>query len=121
PLFWTPGLLRWANIDLINQRALAAGLTRCTEVYGPGFPNGSAAEAQRAAGDRALVFEAAEKMGSPLVVITGRPRRDGGLEATIAGLKALLPLVARSPVRLALEPHYGSQIQFQEDYEDIFA
>ena len=121
PLFWTPGLLRWANLDLINQRALAAGLTRCTEVYGPGFPNGSAAEAQRAAPDRALAFDAAEKLHSPLVVITGRPRRDGGLDATIAGLKTLLPLIEHSPVRLALEPHYGAQIQFQEDYDAIFA
>ena len=59
-------------------------------------------------------------MGSPLVVITGRPRTDHGLEPTIAGIKALLPLIENKPVRLALEPHYGSQIQFFEDYEAIF-
>ena len=56
-------------------------------------------------------------MGSPLVVITGRPRTDHGLEPTIAGIKALLPLIENKPVNLALEPHFGSQIQFFEDYE----
>jgi sugar phosphate isomerase/epimerase len=54
------------------------------------------------------------------VVITGRPRRDGGLEPTIAGIKALLPLVEHLPVRLALEPHFGSQIQEIDDYAAIF-
>lgn len=44
PLFWTPGLVRWANIDLIKNRAAQAGLEICTEVYGPAFPNDSIAE-----------------------------------------------------------------------------
>ena len=47
PLFWWPGLTRWANIDLINACAAEAGLERCTEVYGAAFPTGSVAEAQR--------------------------------------------------------------------------
>jgi sugar phosphate isomerase/epimerase len=120
PLFWWPGMTRWANIDLINECARDAGLERCTEVYGAAFPNGSVAEAQRAAGFRAQLFDVAIKMGSPLVVITGRPRTDDGLEPIIAGVRALLPLIEYKPVRLALEPHFGSQIQFFEDYEAIF-
>jgi len=120
PLFRTPVLARWANIDLINQCAAEAGLERCTEVYGAAFPTDSVAEAQRVVSDRALLFDVAEKMGSPVVVITGRPRKEGGLEPTIAGIKALLPLIERKPVKLALEPHYGSQIQNIEDYDAIF-
>jgi sugar phosphate isomerase/epimerase len=119
PLFWTPGLVRWADLDRIRRCAAEAGLERCTEVYAAAFPTGSVAEAQRAAGDRALLFEAAEKLGSPLVVMTGRPRTAGGLEPTIAGIQALLPMVQNSPVRLALEPHDGSQIQTVEDYRAI--
>ena len=69
---------------------------------------------------RTDLFELAIKMGSPLVVITGRPRTDTGLESTIAGIKSLLLLIENKPVRLALEPHFGSQIQFFEDYEAIF-
>jgi sugar phosphate isomerase/epimerase len=113
-------MTRWVNIDLIIQCARDAGLEHCTEVYGAAFPTGSVAEAQAAAGFRAQLFAVARKMGSPLVVITGRPRTEGGLEPTIAGIKALLPLIENNPVRLALEPHFGSQIQFLEDYEAIF-
>jgi sugar phosphate isomerase/epimerase len=113
-------MTRWVDIDLIIQCAKNAGLQHCTEVYGAAFPNGSVGEAQAAAGFRAQLCEVAIKMGSPLVVITGRPRTDSGLEPTIAGIKALLPLIENKPVRLALEPHFGSQIQFFEDYEAIF-
>src|SRR6185295_576376 len=77
PLFSTPGLMQWADYDLLNRRAAEAGLMRCTEVYGRSFPTGSVAEAQAAARDRLLVFEAAEKLGSPLVVMTGRKRTEG--------------------------------------------
>jgi sugar phosphate isomerase/epimerase len=121
PLFQTPGLMQWANYDLLNRRAAAVGLTRCTEVYARSFPTTSIDEAVSAAQDRLLVFEAAEKLGSPLVVMTGRERTATGMEPTIAGIKALLPLIEDKPVRLALEPHYGSQIQFLEDYDAIFA
>jgi sugar phosphate isomerase/epimerase len=120
PLFGTPGLVRWADIDLINRCAAEAGLQRCTEVYASAIPTGSVEEALAAAAVRARHFDVAEKMGSPLVVFTGRPRKEGGLMPTIAGLKAMLPLIAHSPVRLALEPHYGSQIQYLEDYDAIF-
>lgn len=120
PLFWWPGMTRWVNLDLIKTSADEAGLKRCTEVFGAAIPTDSLADALRAAGYRARLFEAAHRLGSPLVVITGRPRREGGLEPTIAGIKALLPLVEHLPVRLALEPHYGSQIQDIDDYAAIF-
>ena len=120
PLFWWPGMTRWADIDTLNCSAAAAGLTRCTEVYGAAIPTGSIADAQNAAAYRAQLCTAAVKMGSPLVVITGRPRIVGGLATTIAGLQALLPLIKDMPIKLALEPHFGSQIQSIEDYDAIF-
>ncbi len=118
--FWTPGLVRWADLPNIRQCAVEAGLEYCTEVYSAAFPNTSVADAVQAASVRAQLFTAAEVLGSPLVVMTGRPRIKHGLDATIAGIKALLPLIESSPVNLALEPHVGSQIQFLEDYEEIF-
>ena len=121
PLFWTPGLVQWADIGLIRRRAEQAGLLHCTEVYGPAFPTDSVASAQEAANDLVLLFDAAEALASPLVVITGRQRTDVGLEATIAGIEALLPQIANRPIKLALEPHVGSQIQDLTDYEAIFA
>jgi len=120
PLFWWPGLTRWANIDLINSCAAEAGLMQCTEVYGSAIPTESVVDAQHAAQYRAQLFAIAEKMNSPLVVIASRPRKEGGLVPTIAGIKTLLPLIEHIPVRLALEPHFGSQIQNSEDYQAIF-
>jgi sugar phosphate isomerase/epimerase len=121
PLFWTPGLVQWADLPRLRRCADEAGLTRCTEVYAAAFPTESVAAAQAVAPLRAQLFEAAMTLGSPLVVMTGRPRREGGLAPTIAGLQALLPLIQDMPVKLALEPHYGSQIQLLEDYDAIFA
>lgn len=120
PIFRMPDVIRWANIDLIHQCAAEAGLERCTEVYGSAFPTGSNEEAIDAVAARVRLFDVAEKLGSPLVVMTGRPRREGGIVPTIAGIKALLPLIEDKPIKLALEPHYGSQIQFIEDYDAIF-
>lgn len=120
PLVWTLGLAQWIDFDLVRRRALEAGLRRCTEVYAPTFPTTSIAEAQRAAQDIAVLFDVARILKSPLVVITGNKRVEGGLEATISGLEALLPLIKDLPVKLALEPHYMSQIQSIEDYDAIF-
>jgi sugar phosphate isomerase/epimerase len=119
PLLWTRGLVRWADADLLRRSAVEAGLQTCTEVYGPPFPTDSVAAARQAANDIALTFAFAAKVGSPLVVITGGRRQPGGLEATIAGIAELLPAIADRPVRLALEPHYRSQIQGPEDYDAI--
>lgn len=119
PTVWTLGLARWLDTDLMNRLANEAGLVGCTEVYGPQFPTSSPEAAIAAAPDIALLFRVAERLHSPLVVITGGKRQEGGLQATIAGLRALLPLVAGSSVRLALEPHYRSQIESRQDYDTI--
>lgn len=120
PLVGILGLAQWGDFNLIHRRALESGLSRCTEVYAPTFPTTSIADAQLAAQDIAILFDVAKILNSPLVVITGNKRVEGGLEATISGLEALLPLIENSPVKLAIEPHYKSQIQFLEDYDAIF-
>jgi len=120
PITWTPGLIRWLNTDLLNRLAAEAGLKGCTEVYGPSIPTDSVKVAERGAEDVFLVFEAAIKINSPLVVITGGRRRKGGLACTIAGLKKLCGMIVGMPVKLALEPHIGSQIQEVSDYKEIF-
>ena len=121
PLTSSLGMAKWVNFELVRRRSEKAGLTQCTEVYSPTFPTSSIEDAQKAAPDIAALFDAAEVLGSPLVVISGNKRVEGGIEATIAGLEALLPLVADRPVRIALEPHHRKQIQFLEDYDAIFS
>ena len=119
PVPWTRGLARWIDSDLINRLAEQAGLRGCSEVYGAAILTESREAALASARYVAHVFDLADRLKSPLVVITGRPRVDGGLEATLTGLQALLPLVKGTKVRLALEPHHGSQIMTRADYDQI--
>ncbi|MEM7134823.1 MAG: sugar phosphate isomerase/epimerase [Chloroflexota bacterium] len=121
PVCWTPGLSQWVDLKRIRQRAEAVGLAHCTEVYSMPIPTDSVEVAQIAANQIAKNFDMAEELGSPLVVHSGGKRQPGGLEATIAGLETLLRLIEDKEVKLALEPHYGSQIMFLADYDAIFA
>lgn len=121
PVCWTPGLSQWVDLKRMRQRAEAVGLTQCTEVYSMPIPTDSVELARTGAGQIARNFDMAETLGSPLVVHSGGRRQPGGLEATIAGLEALLPLIEGKEIKLALEPHYGSQIMFLDDYDTIFA
>ena len=120
PWLWTRKVARWLNTDLLNKLAGEAGLVGCTEVYGPQFPTESPEAAEEAAEDMSLIFEVAERMNCPYAVFSGATRREGGIEATIAGLKKMLPMVKDRPVKLGLEPHYHTQINFIEDYDAVF-
>ena len=135
------GEARWLDAGKLRGAAQAVGLRRCTEVYAPTFPADSEAAAEAAAEQVAGVFALAEGLGAPLVVMTGgmsparaaairdglvsAPRRGRirsvGLAAPIAGIKRLLPLVEHLPVRLALEPHHGSNFSVRADFDRIFS
>lgn len=114
-------LSQWVDAERLAQRAKSVGLTKCTEVYSPTFPTDSVEAAKAKARDLIPLYDMAATLESPLVVMTGRcPRTDVGLEATVAGIQTLLPFIEDRPIRLALEPHYNSQIQWIEDYDYIF-
>jgi sugar phosphate isomerase/epimerase len=122
PQFWTPGIPQWVDADKINRLAAEAGLKGMTEVYARGIVTDSPQAAEEYV--RKYLFHSfhlAERLHCPLVVFSGGKRQEGGLEASIAGLKALLPLIEGTPVRMALEPHYSSQYQDAEDYDAIFS
>ena len=122
PPLWFIGGARWFDARRVSGLAKRAGLKGCTEVYGPQFPTDSPAAAEEAAEEIARMFEVARDMRSPLVVITGGKRVGrSGLDASIAGVRRLLTLVRGMPVRLALEPHFGSQFQSREDYDALFS
>ena len=135
------GEAHWLDAAKIKAAAQAVGLQRCTEVYAPTFPAGSEAEAEAATEQMASVFELAVGLDCPLVVMTGglSPARAAamrnaldsparrqrvqsvGLAAPIAGIKRLLPLVEELPIRLALEPHHGSNFSTRADFDRIFS
>ena len=120
PITWIPGLIRWLDTNLINRVALEAGLKGCTEVYGPPIPTDSPQAAEQGAENLFLVVQKAIEMNCSLVVFTGGKRQKNGLAHTIIGLRKLCKMIKNIPVKIALEPHVGSQIEKDSDYEEIF-
>lgn len=120
PITWTPGLIRWLDTEGLQRRAAEVGLKGLTEVYASAIATDSVEAAERSVEDLLLNVEASVKLKCPLVVFSGGKRTPGGLENTLAGLRKLLRLIADMPVKVALEPHVGSQFQNETDYEEIF-
>ena len=120
PITWTPGLIRWLDTEGLQRRAAEVGLKGLTEVYASAIATDSVEAAERSVEDLLLNVEASVKLKCPLVVFSGGKRTPGGLENTLAGLRKLLRLIADMPVKIALEPHVGSQFQNETDYEEIF-
>lgn len=122
PAFWTPGVPQWVDADRINRLAAEAGLKGMTEVYARGITTDSPQAAEKyVRRDLIHSFHLAQRLNCPLVVFSGGRRQEGGLEASISGIKALIPLIEDMPVSVALEPHYHSQYQNAEDYDVIFS
>ncbi len=119
PITWTPGLIRWLDTEGLQRRAAEVGLKGLTEVYASAISTDSVEAAERSVEDLLLNVEAAVKLKCPLVVFSGGKRETGGLENTLAGLRKLVRLIADMPVKVALEPHVGSQFQNETDYEKI--
>lgn len=120
PITWTRGLIRWLDTDDLLRHAAGVGLKGATEVYASAISTDSVEAAESSVEDLLLNVEAAVKLKSPLVVFSGGKRQAGGLTHTIVGLKKLSGAIADMPVKVALEPHVGSQFQDDADYEEIF-
>ncbi len=123
PALWTPFIGSWLDAERIKAEAAKAGLLGCTEVYSPQIVTKSVEEA--IASVEAIVAQAeyTVRMDCPLLVITGGRRVEGtgGLEASVAGLKALLSRIEGMPIRVAIESHVFSQFQDDADYDYIFS
>ena len=122
--FWTAGVPQWLDVDKISRLAAEAGLRGMTEVYAAPIPTDSP-QAAVAYVENSLIYSChlAEDLNCPLVVFTGgRPDEEGtaGLEASVAGLKVLLPMIENMKIKVALEPHYRSRYQDPEDFDFIF-
>jgi len=121
PFTWEPGLIQWLDTAKVKAGALAAGLTRLTEVWTPPIPTDSPERATEGARHIALSAHAAVALDCDLLVQTGGPRSEGGLDRTLAGLQQLDETLGDLPVRVALEPHVGSQILYAEEYDRLMA
>ena len=120
PITWTPGLIRWLDTAGLQRQAAEAGLKGLTEVYASGISTDSVEAAESSVEDLLLNAQAAVKLKCPLLVFSGGKRQTGGLKHTLVGLDKLVQAIANLPVKVALEPHAGSQFQNESDYEEIF-
>ena len=121
PITWTPGLIRWLDTERLQRRAAEAGLKGLTEVYASAISADSIEAAENSVDDLLLNAQAAVDLECPLLVFSGGKRQTNGLKHTLAGLDKLGQLIADMPVKVALEPHGGSQFLNEEDYDEIFA
>lgn len=120
PITWTPGLIRWLDTEALQRQAAEAGLKGLTEVYASGISTDSVERVERTVEDLLLNAQAAVKLKCPLLVFSGGKRQPGGLEHTLVGLEKLVKAISDLPVKVALEPHVGSQFQNEADYAEIF-
>ena len=68
-----------------------------------------------------LAVDFALKLDCEIIVEGGPNRENEPFEPFLESLDELQRCVDGTPVKLALENHYGNSIQFAEDYEKIFA
>lgn len=121
PITWTPGVIRWLDTTGLQRQAADAGLKGLTEVYASGISTDSVEAAENSVEDLLLNAQAAVKLKCPLLVFSGGKRQVDGLQHTLTGLDKLARSITDLPIKVALEPHVGSQFQTEVDYEEIFA
>ena len=121
PITWTPGLIQWLDTEGLLRQAAGVGLKGLTEIYAAAIATDSVEAAESCINDLLLNAQAAVKLKCPLLVFSGGKRQTNGLKHTLAGLNKLVKAISDLPVKVALEPHVGSQFQNEEDYDEIFA
>lgn len=121
PFTMYPGLIQWLDVDKVRRRMEEVGLESLTEVWTPPIPTDSPETAALGAEHVALAARVASDLDCHRLVQTGGPRREGGIQQTVEGLRRLLDLIDDPNLQICLEPHVESQILTVADYDAIFA
>ncbi|MCC6445200.1 MAG: sugar phosphate isomerase/epimerase, partial [Armatimonadetes bacterium] len=122
PMTWSVGAM-----DAFDVAAVRAGLERsgmkCAGLYPPGWGGADEEDVRRRAGAIVGAVRIAEALGADHIDTTGATgRTEGSLDRVIACVRQVLDRISPdSPVRLALENHYGNVLEQPEDYEKVFA
>lgn len=124
PSIRTPGGAQWVDADKINRLAEEAGLRGMTEIYASPIPTDSPRTAIAYVAYTLIhSCDLAVRLNCPLVVFSGGQRDEAGtagLEASVAGLNALMSRIENMDIKVALEPHFHSRYQDAEDFDYIF-
>lgn len=115
---WYGRNLTPSGIDSIQHRCYEHGLTPIC-VQGSSF--GAEGNIVKDVAHKLWLMEAAKKLGCRRVKCTGAGRgKAGGPEAVVEIVRELAPAAEEMDVLLLLENHANNNIEFIEDYEEIF-
>jgi len=119
---WFPELLEEAAVSSFKERSRKRQL-KPISVLASGFGEdpGSPKEFQEALDYKIKAMRYTADLGCGLYLGTGAGRgKKGGINGVIAQLRELLPAAKELGLRIGLENHQGNNLEFVEDYLEIF-
>ncbi len=123
PATWTPPAVRVFDLEGVKTRLKASGM-QCAGIYSPCWGGQNESEVEQRAQAIASCVRFAEALEADHVTSTGAsPRSEAGaLQRVIDCVHQVLQqMLPDSPVRLALEPHFGNVLQQAEDFDTILS
>jgi sugar phosphate isomerase/epimerase len=121
PMTWSVEAVERFDLPAVRARIERAGM-RCAGLYSPGWGGQDEREVEVHARAIARCVELAQELGGRHVTSSGACRRGepGALDRVIQCARQVLALApGQTPVRLALEPHYGNVLEQLEDFERV--
>lgn len=122
PLAGSPEAIDAFDLPGVRERLRAAGL-QCVGIYPPCWGGRDEAEVRQRARAIAQTVRLVEELGGDHIGTTGAEPRDGrpgGLARVISCARQVLDQISpTSPIKLALEPHYGNILQGPEDFAAV--
>lgn len=123
PATWTPPAVKVFDLAGVQARLKASGM-RCRGIYTPCWGGIDDRDVQIRAEAIATCVRYAAELGATHVTSTGASDRSdpAALDRVIACVRKVLELVSKdTPIKMALEPHFGNVLQQGSDFERIFA
>lgn len=101
--------------------ALRLGGLEPVVIYVPAWGGPTDEAAKQRAREIQKFLEVAKYLKIKMAVTTDHERIEGGIGRIIITLKELEPYIAKTGIKLGLEPHYKNRIEQISDYDEIFA
>jgi sugar phosphate isomerase/epimerase len=121
PLTWSLEAVDQFDLPKLTKNLQASGIS-CAGLYTPGWGGQDDQDARQHARAIARCVQFAEALGGDHVTSTGAsPRAEqGALRRVMLCVEEVLRMTpTTSPVRLALEPHFGNVLEQLEDFDRI--
>ncbi len=123
PLTWSVEAIEHFDLPVLQAKIRASGMG-CAGLYTPGWGGQDEADALIHAAAISRCAALAQALGAGYVTSTGASPRTqpGALQRVIQCAQSVLKTFpAGSPIKLALEPHYGNVLEQMGDFEAVLA